>query len=73
MPAVDAPGAGTAFPWDEALGAGLGLLHLAPAEFWAMTPQELAAALGFLLPKPGQTLSRPALDALMARFPDGHR
>ncbi|OXS99446.1 hypothetical protein B7H23_14935 [Notoacmeibacter marinus] len=25
---------------------GLGVLHLPPREFWAMTPRELAAAMG---------------------------
>ncbi|MCP1198129.1 phage tail assembly chaperone [Notoacmeibacter sp. MSK16QG-6] len=25
---------------------GLGVLHLPPSEFWAMTPRELAAAMG---------------------------
>ncbi len=41
---------------------------LAPAAFWAMSPRELAAALGA-----GSTplgFDRAALDRLMTRFPD---
>ena len=33
------------FPWDQAIGFGLGVLRLAPASFWAMTPRELAFAI----------------------------
>ncbi len=48
---------------------GLGLLRLSPREFWAMTPRELAVALGPLSPT-RDTLSRAAFDALMQAFPD---
>ncbi len=27
------------FPWREAIGFGLGVLRLSPAQFWAMTPR----------------------------------
>ncbi|MEJ2124610.1 MAG: phage tail assembly chaperone [Alphaproteobacteria bacterium] len=62
------------FPWDDAMAAGLGLLCLPPAQFWAMTPRELSVALGGALgvsvggltQAPGQT----ELSALMQRFPD---
>jgi uncharacterized phage protein (TIGR02216 family) len=52
--------------------AGLGLLRLAPAHFWSMTPRELEAALGALL---GPTHAdappqRSALADMMTRFPD---
>lgn len=46
---------------------GLGVLRLAPADFWRTTPRELAAAFEPAL-TPG--LTRQTLDALMTRFPD---
>jgi uncharacterized phage protein (TIGR02216 family) len=58
-----------AFPWDEVIGFGLGVLRLAPQAFWAMTPRELAlaimAATGGVAP-----LRRHDLDELMTRYPD---
>ena len=58
------------FPWDEAIGFGLGVLRLTPQAFWAMTPRELAlainAATGVSAP-----LRRADLEMLMMRFPDG--
>jgi uncharacterized phage protein (TIGR02216 family) len=49
---------------------GLGRLRLAPRDFWAMTPRELAAAAegtgGPRLTPPERT----TLDALMQRYPD---
>ncbi|MFG1295038.1 rcc01693 family protein [Xanthobacter variabilis] len=59
-----------AFPWDEAMGLGLGILRLPPEDFWRMTPRELAAAAGGLAPRPPAVLRRADLAALMARFPD---
>ncbi len=56
------------FPWAEAMAFGLGRLRLAPRDFWAMTPRELAAAMRAFA---GETpLQRDGLEALMARFPD---
>ena len=53
------------------MAAGLGLLRLPPAQFWAMTPRELAAALGSIAaPEAPSPLPRFALDELRARFPD---
>lgn len=54
------------------MAAGLGLLGLAPAAFWAMTPRELEAALrGRLGPQAGvPPLSRDDLNRLMREFPD---
>ncbi len=54
------------------MATGLGLLGLAPAVFWSMTPKELEAAIrGRLGPA---SLSAPPdvadLAALIARFPD---
>ena len=59
--------------WDRLMRAGLGTLGLSPAEFWAMTPRELDAALrGRLGSTPGADApARADLDALLARFPDG--
>lgn len=53
------------------MAAGLGLLRLRPADFWAMTPRELAAALqglGGRLPR--APMPRRELSRLMDRFPD---
>jgi uncharacterized phage protein (TIGR02216 family) len=52
--------------------AGLGLLRLPPAVFWAMTPRELAAALRALSPAglSALPLGRTELVDLMGRFPD---
>ena len=61
------------FPWDDAIAAGLGILRLPPAAFWAMTPRELALALrgaaGIAAFAP--SLARGDLADLMRRFPDG--
>ncbi len=55
------------------MAMGLGLLGLAPAAFWSMTPAELEAAMrgrfgqaAFEAP-----LSRAEMSSLMKRFPDG--
>ncbi len=58
------------FPWDEAIGFGLGVLRLPPAAFWAMTPRELALAIAAVT---GATspLRRNDLHDLMTRYPDG--
>ena len=53
------------------MAAGLGYLALPPSVFWAMTPRELAAALGWRAAKSGsEPLTRGDLDHLYARFPD---
>jgi uncharacterized phage protein (TIGR02216 family) len=54
------------------MAAGLGLLRLPPAAFWAMTPRELTAALRGAVGVSAATppLSQDGLAALMARFPD---
>jgi len=58
------------FPWDTAMTAGLGMLRLAPRDFWSMTPRELDAALrgalGLVAMVPAMTRSD-----LVAQFPDG--
>jgi uncharacterized phage protein (TIGR02216 family) len=59
------------FPWDEAIGFGLGILRLSPDAFWKMTPRELALAIRAVTGRTGQPFARGAFDALMTRFPDG--
>ena len=60
------------FPWDEVMGLGLGVLRLAPAQFWSMTPRELDAAVRGLLGPTAISLGPPraTLETLMRRFPD---
>jgi uncharacterized phage protein (TIGR02216 family) len=60
----------TPFPWEAAMGFGLGVLRLPPKDFWAMTPRELASAWGAIM---GQStvLDRQTLETLMERYPDG--
>jgi len=59
----------TPFPWKQAIGIGLGVLHLSPQQFWSMTPREMERAMsviGIGAVGPG----RAELDALMMAFPD---
>ena len=49
---------------------GLGVLRLAPGEFWAMTPRELAAASRPLAERAPEILSRTRLDEQMRAYPD---
>lgn len=64
-----APRSVPSLDWPAMLRAGLGGLGLRPAEFWALTPHELALMLG--LDRAPAPLGRDRLRALMARFPDG--
>ncbi len=60
----------TGFPWNAAMQFGFGVLRLSPQAFWAMTPRELASAVGVrrgLAPPP---LDRAGLDELIRRYPD---
>jgi uncharacterized phage protein (TIGR02216 family) len=63
----------TPFPWREAMGFGLGVLRLAPDQFWRMTPRELACAIAAVRGPTFAPPDRTALDALMRRFPDAPR
>ncbi|MBB5755289.1 rcc01693 family protein [Prosthecomicrobium pneumaticum] len=58
------------FPWDAAMAFGLGVLRLAPADFWAMTPRELAAAAEGLAGRRPAPMGAAELEALMRRYPD---
>ena len=58
---------GEGFPWRRMMELGLGVLRLSPAEFWAATPREIAAA----FPLHGRDVpGRAVLDGLMQQFPD---
>ena len=58
------------FPWQQAMGVGLGVLRLSPEQFWRMTPRELAAALRGLYGDAAAPLDRASFQQLMARYPD---
>lgn len=58
------------FPWDDAMCFGMGVLRLAPTDFWAMTPRELAAAMGVWAGPTQSPPARRALDGMLAAFPD---
>jgi len=61
------------FPWRRAIGFGLGVLRLAPDEFWRMTPRELSYAIGALTGRTAEPLPRHVFATLMTRYPDGRR
>ncbi|MBI2720359.1 MAG: phage tail assembly chaperone [Rhizobiales bacterium] len=46
---------------------GLGVLRLAPRDFWRATPREIAAAFA----AEPSAMERTSLEQLIARFPDG--
>ncbi len=58
------------FPWEQAIGFGLGVLRLPPEQFWRMTPRELACAVKTVRGPIREPMDRASLDALMASFPD---
>jgi uncharacterized phage protein (TIGR02216 family) len=59
----------TPFPWKQAIGFGLGVLRLAPEQFWRMTPRELAYAIEAVTGR-AAPLDRSGLEQLMKRYPD---
>lgn len=61
--------------WDFLMRFGLGVLHLTPDHFWAMTPREFDAALKGHIGQfgSGAPMGAAELSALSARFPDGVR
>lgn len=59
----------TPFPWEHAMQFGFGILRLAPATFWAMTPRELGAAHNALY-RINAPLDRSRFTDLMNNFPD---
>jgi uncharacterized phage protein (TIGR02216 family) len=50
---------------------GLGVLRLAPRDFWSMTPRELHQAARGVFGRAVTPPSRSALDELMRAYPDG--
>jgi uncharacterized phage protein (TIGR02216 family) len=60
------------FPWKQAIGIGLGILRLAPEQFWRMTPRELAFAIEAFTGR-SAPLARATLRELMTRYPDDRR
>ena len=60
-----------AFPWDEAMRFGFGVLRLSSREFWGLTPKELATAFEARSGRTrGAAPGRDTLGRLMAAFPD---
>lgn len=62
----------SAFPWENAMRFGLGVLRLAPREFWAMTPRELSVAFSVHSKQPQSQAPIKGTDfaSLMKKFPD---
>lgn len=58
------------FPWEQAIGFGIGVLRLSPDHFWRMTPRELAYAVAAVRGPAREPIDRTALDHLMQKFPD---
>ncbi len=58
--------------WPSLMRLGLGVLRLAPGDFWSMTPAEFRHALegAGIVPVGGQVPNRAGLQALMDAFPD---
>ncbi|HEY4193852.1 MAG TPA: rcc01693 family protein [Mesorhizobium sp.] len=63
-------GAKAAFPWDDVMAIGFGLLRLSPGAFWAMTPIEFERAMSAVRPARASPPGRADLAALMRAFPD---
>ena len=57
-------------PWERIIGFGLGVLLLAPAALWAMTPREFALAAEAVTGRAAPTIDRGRLAALVRNFPD---
>jgi uncharacterized phage protein (TIGR02216 family) len=61
------------FDWDFLMRFGLGVLGLAPRDFWRMTPREFEAAIkgrtGQIDTSPG--IGRSEMLRLSLQFPDG--
>lgn len=58
--------------WDMLMQFGLGVLGLAPRDFWDMTPRELTAATSGHLGNATRSsrMDRTALTSLLERHPD---
>lgn len=60
---------GRGLDWAGLMRAGLQGLRLRPAEFWELTPAELALMLGIAAGR-GGAMTRARLTELAARYPD---
>lgn len=58
--------------WAGLMRAGIGGLRLRPAEFWSLTPGELALMLG-ISPDGARGLTRSRVEELVRAFPDRTR
>ena len=72
MSARPAPSKAAGIDWHDVMALCLGTLRMRPADFWTLTPKELDAMLrGVFGPSSlPRTIDRPALAALMQRYPD---
>lgn len=59
------------FDWHGLMRVGMRGLGLRPAEFWALTPAELALMLG--VERGAGIMTRSRLEEIAARFPDAAR
>ena len=59
-----------AFPWANLMAFGFAVLKLSSAEFWAMTPREMAHAMRAFSPDEAMAPSRDSLRKLMSLYPD---
>ncbi len=59
-----------AFPWDEALAFGFGVLRLPARDIWQMTPREIAYAVEGFRGKLSSPPDRASLASLMSAYPD---
>jgi uncharacterized phage protein (TIGR02216 family) len=60
-----------AFPWDEAMRLGFGVMHLSSKEFWGLTPRELSAAFEAMAGPRQSAPDRQGLVRMMEKYPDG--
>ena len=58
------------FPWETAMAFGFAVMRLSPAEFWAMTPRELGAAMRAFGHGVHAPPGRRELEGLMQSYPD---
>ncbi len=58
------------FPWERAIGFGLGVLKFSPDAFWRMTPRELALSIRAVTGSGDEPLTRVTFAELLKRFPD---
>ncbi len=56
------------FDWAGLMQAGIGMLRLDPATFWALTPAEFELVLG--KPAGFRPLKRARLEELLSAYPD---